>query len=164
MTPDPLTLPLRDIHLPAAVAWWPPAPGWWLLLLLVVALTAGILAWLRLRMRYRLRKASMAQLERILTEYQREADTAELTKQLSTLLRRVALSRYPRADVASLTGSAWLAFLDKAYGGDGFTTGAGRCLADAPYRQSPTPGDAEGSQLLALCASWVKTVSGPAHT
>ena len=35
---DPSQLPLRDIHLPDAVAWWPPAFGWWIVAALVVLL------------------------------------------------------------------------------------------------------------------------------
>jgi hypothetical protein len=53
---DPASLPLRDIHLPAAISWWPPAPGWWLL---AIALTLGPLSvglWWRWRQRTRLRR------------------------------------------------------------------------------------------------------------
>ncbi|MEO1458116.1 MAG: DUF4381 domain-containing protein [Pseudomonadota bacterium] len=70
---------------------------------------------------------------------------------IATVLRRTALTAFARADVASLHGDAWLAFLDRAYGGTEFTAGAGRALATAPYRASaPVPG------LADLARRWVR--------
>ena len=39
----------------------------------------------------------------------------------------------PGADIVALNGAAWLAWLDQASAGDGFSNGAGRVLADGPY-------------------------------
>ena len=102
-------LPLRDIHLPAPVGWWPPAPGWWLLLAGVLMLAAlGALALRRYRRRQLHRDA--------LAEYRRLADApltpAQRLRELSVLLRRAAISFYPQADIAGLTGLDWLRFLD----------------------------------------------------
>jgi hypothetical protein len=77
-----------------------------------------------------------------------------LLPELSMLLRRVAISRFPRHDVASLTGDAWLAFLDRALGdGAAFQSGAGRILLNGPYADKV---DADAESLLVLCERWIK--------
>ena len=48
------TLPLRDVHLPAAPGWWPPAPGWWLLVAsILAALLLLVMIWSRRQRRCR---------------------------------------------------------------------------------------------------------------
>ena len=54
---------------------------------------------------------------------------------VSELLKRVALAAWPRQVVASLTGKAWLQFLDQTTGGITFTSGPGSILADASATQ-----------------------------
>lgn len=147
MPPD---LPLRDIHLPSPIGWWPPAPGWWLLVFGLPVL-AWSLVWLwRFLRRKTVRKLALQELEKIARS---DAGTQEKVRRLAILLRRVALSIYPREEVAGLTGGEWLAFLDGPMKGKPFGEGAGRLLLDAPYRRE-AQGDAEA--LLALCREWIK--------
>ena len=143
-------LPLRDIHLPDPMHWWPPAPGWWLLLFAVPALLA-LLFWLwRWVRRMTVGKLALAELESIA---QSNADARDKVQQLAILLRRIALSLYPREQVASLVGEQWLTFLDGPLGDNSFSQGAGRLLIDAPYRREvQTDLDA----LYALCRLWIK--------
>ena len=68
------------------------------------------------------------------------------------LVRRTALAVFPRETIAPLTGTAWLAFLDRSYGGDEFSQGAGRWLVSAPYQQT-APGRDELNALLGLVAA-----------
>jgi Ca-activated chloride channel family protein len=56
---------------------------------------------------------------------------SESIRQLSVLLKRVALAAYPRIGVASLYGDDWLTFLDQQIGGNHFSKGIGRVLAAA---------------------------------
>lgn len=153
---------LRGYRLPDPVAWWPPAPGWWLLgALLLVA--AAALGWWGLRRRRCTAAAREAQRE--LAQLRRGRphgqDGAAVIRGLSRLLRRYTLARYPRAEVAALTGEAWLAFLDE-HGGDGrFRDGPGRQLVEAPYRPSPdasaVPGDGRRIEQLAdLVEDWIR--------
>lgn len=150
-------LPLRDIHLPAPVPWWPPAPGWWVLasLLALLAVTAFLLY-----RRYREqapRRAARRSVEQVFNAYAKQGDARAFLAELSLILRRTALSRFPREEVAGLTGEAWLAFLDrglepKATGG-GFSSGAGRVLASGPYAPEPS---VDADALRALCDAWVR--------
>lgn len=143
-------LPLRDIHLPAAPSWWPPAPGWWLLVgLLVVGSLLLWLLWRRIqRLRYR-RQAlhTLAELEKTVVPM------TSLITELSMLLRRSALCAFPGENCASLSGEAWLEFLDRPLTEKPFTAGVGRCLADGPYQ--PTV-EVDREALLALCRHWLK--------
>jgi hypothetical protein len=144
-------LELRDIHAAPPPGWWPPAPGWWVLaILLAVLLVLGIL-WLRRRYQLRrFKRQVMLELENITDRYKDNYD--ELVAETGIWLRRVALQRYPQEEVASLTGSAWLEFLD-ATGGDGeFRNGAGQVLETGPYRQRLQ--DVAVDSLLALARSW----------
>ena len=54
--------------------------------------------------------------------------------EIPVLVKGIALAFGPRSEVASLTGDAWLQFLDRSYGGSGFTEGPGRLLPTIAYR------------------------------
>jgi len=147
---------LRDIHLPAPVSWWPPAPGWWLLLALLLTLLLFGYWLLRRRRQNAWRREALAQLQQL-----RGSNEATTAAQLSVLLRRVAISRYPQAEVASLTGEAWLAFLDKTLGeGSPFQSGPGRALLTGPYAATV---DLDAPALLTLVERWIKRVKGDAR-
>ena len=73
----------------------------------------------------------------------------------TVLLRRTALAAFPRATVAPLAGTAWLAFLDRSYDGQEFSQGAGRLLISAPYRRA-APGDDEVEALVGVARRWIR--------
>ncbi len=158
-TPD--QLPLRDIHLPDPIGWWPPAPGWWLLLaalILLPLLITLLMKWRRkLHNQGQVKRQADAELARIRADYQQHQDSLQLTQALSALLRRAALSRYPRSEVAGLTGEAWLSFLDRQLQGEDFRHGSGRLLCDAPYR-ADAPSQDEAEALLALSQRWLSAL------
>ncbi len=143
---------LRDIHLPPPPPLWPPAPGWWLVCVVAIAsLVFGVrfarAAWRRGRPR----RAAVRAIAELRSRHESGEAVDVLTAELAILLRRAAMNRHPRAQVAGLTGHDWLRFLD----GDGhrFTDGVGACLATAPYaRGSKVDLDA----LLTLCDTWVR--------
>jgi len=151
---DPQKLPLRDIHLPEPVSWWPPAPGWWLVLALSIGL-AALAVWLYRRPRRRKapRRLALRELEQIRRSYAGHRDPRRLAAELSVLLRRTAISLFPRAEVAGLTGEAWLGYLDGVLGDGRFAHGVGRQLVSAPYRPAAAI-DAEA--LLTLCREWIE--------
>jgi len=74
---------------------------------------------------------------------------------LALLVRRTALAAFPRQEVASLAGPAWLAFLDRTYGGDGFSHGPGRALSLSPY--TPQRGGGDMQPLIELVRRWIRT-------
>ncbi|PSU09827.1 DUF4381 domain-containing protein [Photobacterium ganghwense] len=96
---------LAGLHLPAEPGYWPLAWGWWMLL----ALFGLVGAWLLITLR-RYKRANQARQEAL--HQLRSLRSAEHFNQLNLLLRQMAMSYLPRADVAGLTGSAWLTFLD----------------------------------------------------
>lgn len=153
------TLQLRDIHLPAAPDFWPPAPGWWILgvLALGIASWGALLAWRQFRI-HRQRRHILALLEQM----ERSSDastTAEYLGQLSNLTRRLALMRFPRHEIASLTGREWLQFLDRS-GGDGqFSEGPGKVLAQGPYMRE-LPDDVDSRALTQLVRQWITRNTG----
>ncbi len=147
---------LNDIVLPSPVAWWPPAPGWYLLfaLVLVVLLVAGVLQWRRWR-NNRYRREALAELSAI-----RASASAGQLHRLPELLKRTALSVWPRSEVAALTGPDWHRFLDRTAGLDRFCTGAGETLDRLAYSASGRDADKldarNSSQLLDASELWLK--------
>jgi hypothetical protein len=135
-------LPLRDIHLPPEPSWFPPAPGWWLLAAVVLAL-AGYAAWRGLRA-WRERRRRRA-LRSAFDAVSAIADPLARVAAVSELLRRAARLRDPAA--SALTGVEWLRFLDGDDDRRAFSEGAGRGLADAPWRT--TLGAAEADAIVA---------------
>jgi len=156
---QPTELPLKDIHLPEAIGWWPPAIGWWLLAVLIPLLIA-FLYWLYKRLTSRTAiKAAKNNLAAI--KQNPALNNNQKLRELSMLIRRVAISINPRTETASLTGRQWLAFLDNSVTGAPFSEGCGQLLAEAPYRNT-TPSELEISQLISLCEDWLKAQTSTA--
>jgi hypothetical protein len=143
-------LELRDIHTPGEPDFWPPAPGWWLVALLLIAglWLLGSRAWRHWR-RLRRRRYVLAELDGL----RGLPCGPELAAALSALLKRVALARFPRTDVAALSGTEWLAFLDRTGGNGRFRQGAGAVLAHGPYAPRL---DCDTDTLIALARDWIK--------
>lgn len=139
MNPLDQLLPPID---PAAVSWWPPAPGWWLLLILLPLLFWG--AWqLRQRLAGKarkaarkgeldpLRQAALHELERLARPLPGEPAGVWL-QQLNALLKRLCREHYPQQHSHTLSGRAWLAFLDSRCPAAGLTRWM--VLVDGGYR------------------------------
>jgi hypothetical protein len=68
-------------------------------------------------------------------------------------------------DVAALSGDAWLAFLDRTYGGDGFTKGPGRLVALAAYEpDADLRGivESDARAVFVLAREWIRRHRVPA--
>lgn len=132
---DPLAA-LREWHLPDPVPWWPPAPGWWLLAGLALLFGFIVLRrWWARRRRTAPARAALVELVALRGLVASEVDDRRFTSRVSALLRRLALARYPRDQVAGLAGTRWLDFLDRTGGAGDFSRGPGRLLAEIPYRR-----------------------------
>ncbi len=147
---DPLAQ-LADIHLPGEVPFWPPAPGWWMLagVVLLSFVLIGRYYYLQGQTRRRMNSA-LYELDQVYRTWQEkfQVETArnqaglDLLYGFNAILKRVALVYYPQTDVAKLTGTAWLRFLDsadhsadhKADQGKDFSEGPGKVLRDGSYR------------------------------
>jgi hypothetical protein len=154
---DPLA-GLRGYHFPEPVSWWPPAPGWWALALLGLLVIALAARWLASRHRKRApARAALRELGALRAGYARDGDATAYARGLSRVLRRYALARFPRRQVAGLAGEDWLAFLDAHGGGGRFGNGPGRLLADAPYRPLA---DLPAEELARLARDWIARNGG----
>ena len=149
---------LRDIVEPAAITLWPPAPGLVLLCTLVLLWVAvTVLLWWRHWQRNAYRRAALHDLTAIGRQVRSPQTRTAGIRQLSLLLKRVALAAYPRAEVASLTGNKWLGFLDQHMGGDLFSEGPGQVLATAMAK--PNPGadltDSDCNGMIQAVRRWI---------
>ena len=160
MNSDPTSLDrLHDIVTPPPVPWWPPAPAWyWVLaflaLLAAVLAVKGFLRWQHNRYRreaLKLWREDSALLGDVRTR-------AQALVRLSELLKRTALSAFPRDEVASLTGPAWFGFLDRTAPNSNFNSGDGRLLQEAAYdsRVAATVDDAQVRRIADSVRSWIK--------
>jgi len=149
-TSDPLAR-LRDIHLPEPVSWWPPAPGWWIVALVLLAALSMVIYFVsRSRRRTRYRRLALRELHDLTAT---EKDTRALLEKTSALLRRVAIQAYGRQQVAPLSGTAWLAFLDRTGKTDQFSRGAGKILGSALYQASP---EADPDGIRQVAEQWIR--------
>ncbi len=150
---------LHDIVLPEPVSWMPQTWGWGLLLALAVGagLWAGRAVYRRSRAN-RFRREALARLGQI--ETAQAATRLQALAELPSLLKQTALCGYPRSEVASLSGEAWLRFLDRSYGGDGFSNGPGRLLtrlAYEPLEKLEALSQRDWASLIQLIRDWIRT-------
>lgn len=134
---------LQDIVVPDPPSLWPPAPGVWVALgtILLALLLAGWW-WRTIRRRNAHRRAGLMLLGEARTAYD-----------VSVVIKRVALSVFPREQVASLYGDDWATFLH--------TT----CPKRDFQALAATAASADANQeLLELATTWIRHHRVPATT
>jgi len=148
---------LRDIHLPPPVAFWPLAYGWWALTASVVLAAVALVLWQRWR-RTSVKRAALGELSALEALFGAQPDPVELAVLLTTLLRRVALARLARADVAALHGETWIAFLTRGSPDGASAPLVLRDLIQTAYRGARSQ-DAEPREWLAFARRWIREVA-----
>ncbi|TPW18465.1 MAG: hypothetical protein FD130_226 [Halothiobacillaceae bacterium] len=130
---------LRDIHTPPPISWWPPAVGWWWLLLIFILLSVALYWWLQRRQRSQGHSPTIAQqlLTELLDEYKISGNKQRLLSETTILLKRYAKNRYPQQRPETLSGEAWLDFLDGSGGQGQFRAHFGAALYSAVYAREP---------------------------
>lgn len=161
MSADPTSLDsLHDIIVPAAAPWWPPARGWWWLVALIlwVAAVGGLRRWHR-HQQNRYRREALAEIGRCEPLLRDPALRIAGISAIALILKRAALSAWPRKQVASLTGQAWLAFLDRTNGGQRgkFINGPGHWLETAAFdpERAAMLDETGAHELAALARNWI---------
>lgn len=153
--------------LPPPPGFWPPAPGWWLLATLLLA---SLLLW-RLRARplawwQRLstpapvaatldpqRQAALDELNRLPRPYQ-GAPAGPWLQALNALLKRLCRAHYPDSHSHTLSGRAWLAFLDNRCPAAGLTRWM--ILVEGAYRADCRLDDKAIAGLQQSVETWIR--------
>ena len=141
---------MHGLVIPEPVSRVPEGPGWWIVLgwlaLSLVIVARGVI---RHRRRNRYRREAAALLDDIAAAA--DQDPVAAAGRVTTVLRQAALVAYPRADVASLFGEDWAAFLCRSASNDPVVEQASAALASAAYRK-----DADGRTLIAPARRWIE--------
>ncbi|CAA6825438.1 MAG: Unknown protein [uncultured Thiotrichaceae bacterium] len=146
------TQDLRGIHLPEPVSWWPLAPGWWLLMAMILFIALLIFQKWRRSKQFRARNQAIDEALMMLKGLD-EVQDESVIKDLSRILRRVAVTLYGRKETAGLVGEEWLTFLDQKSKSDEFSQGLGRVFAALPYQNKEVK---YSRKLIALAEKWVR--------
>ena len=157
---DPASLQnLNDIVLPATIGWWPLATGWYVLIGFVLI----VIAWfsyrsLKLWIKNRYRRAALRELQLLEDRVRKPGQRDASLRQIPVLLKRAALSVYPRSQVASLTGKDWFHFLNSTVKNPSFSEHTINTLNMVSY----STGELSNADLEATTAlinasrSWLK--------
>jgi hypothetical protein len=134
-SPDPASLQnLNDIVLPATVGWWPLAIGWYALIgFLLIALAWFSYRSLRRWINNGYRRAALREFQLLEDRVHRPEERDASLRQIPVLLKRTALSVYPRSQVASLTGKDWFHFLNSTVKNPSFTENTTNTLCVISY-------------------------------
>lgn len=155
MSEEELLLQLRDIQAPPEPAWWLLAPGHLTVLGLVILLLGCAWMMLRYRRENRLAKLAEYELKLIRSDFHQHQDPRQLAIRLSRWLKQVTLEAYPARQLQSLSGEAWLEFLDTSLGDSRFTRGCGRVFGAAVYQSQIT---LDADQVFTLCRHWLLAI------
>ena len=142
---------LRDLHIPQDPGFWPPSNNLWIVLALCIALVIFSIIAYRL---WQVRPVIYAvrQYKKI---SQNTSDNRLYLKQVSQLLRQVAIAVYGRSKVAPLSDKTWQDFLINV-APNILTKDLAHLISFAPYQTNvPT---VPREKLNRLVPTWIKKV------
>ena len=135
---------LHDFYQPPPPSWLPQTIGWYVVftiaaLLFLWFVVHGVRRWIANRYRREaIRELALARPE-----------------EMSELLKRTALSAWPRESVAALSGQAWLKFLDDSARSQLFQTAPANRLEDLALAPTPISHEDEAA-LRTAAATWIR--------
>ena len=153
---------LKDIHTPDAIGLWPPAIGWYLIAAFLIAalVLAGVILWRRWQQNA-YRRAALRECDDIEWEITAGSDSRAAAIRIATLLKRTALSVFRRAEVAHLSGDAWILFLESKASEAHFSIASSQLLIEASFRKNPPDNQSDVTRLLYEARRWIRKHQRP---
>jgi Domain of unknown function (DUF4381) len=136
---------LHDFYQPPPPSWRPQTIGWYV----VFGVVAILLLWFVVHLVRRW----------FANRYRREALRELLLarpEEISELLKRTALSTFPREQVAALSGEGWLRFLDESAKSDLFASAPANRLEELAYRTGTLSSEDEAA-LRHAAGTWIRS-------
>ena len=149
---------LRELPLPDAVSYAPQTIGWLFVALLLIGLMLALAwrAWRRYE-RARYRREALAELGRLEAKLNDDATRGAALAGIGPLIKRTALAAAPRAQVASLSGAAWLEYL-RTHGAFDDESGALLYTASyAPAARIATISPQQAQRLAQAARDWIES-------
>ncbi|MDR8523343.1 DUF4381 domain-containing protein [Shewanella fidelis] len=145
---NPALAALQDIQTPVEIGAWPLAYGYWITLALIICSLGLITYWLiKRRQTHAAKNAALAELAALELQHEQFVD------QVSSILKRAALSYSPRTQVAQLSGDNWYKWLNAQVSSPQNEL----CELLAKRFQANPFSDAEKSKLRASAQRWIKS-------
>ncbi len=144
---------LKDIHVPVEPDMFPLAYGWWVILILffVVSITAMLVLYHFYFSPYRL---ALRELKALRAAQQ---NNVQFAKEVSKLLKRIAILKFGRDAVAGLSGPAWAHFLVVKVP-NCLTREQANLIAFSSYLPPKTPEPITIDQLYPAVLKWIKII------
>jgi hypothetical protein len=128
----------------------PQTAGWWVLLAWLICLVLlAVRRWVIHRQANRYRREALVSLEALSRSAAK--DDSQAAASVAELVKRTALSAYPRREVAGLYGQAWAEFLIRTGRGDPVISASAQKLASAAYTGEVTLGE-----VLPCAEQWIR--------
>ena len=144
---------LRDVHLPSLPSLWPLPVDFWIAITGMISFVVLIrLAWIRYH-RLTAKKYANEEVERLMKKFPQ--DDYRLATELSLLMRRIALMKYPREKVCALSGKTWREFLDKTTKKDFFKAEAGDIVEKIMFIPPEQFKNGHISELIEATKQWI---------
>ncbi len=143
---------LKGLHFPLEPDLFPLAVGWWVVLLILLGL---IVAFISIGFHLWLNPKNQA-LRELRQLYRQNADRPVVfAKELSKLLKRVAILKFGREKTADLAGEYWAAFL-REKGRGSLNEMQADWIAGASYRPPSASGSISTAELVRSAKKWIK--------
>ena len=152
---------IQEITLPEPISYTPHTIGW-LILLIVGVIVALVLGYNRYRhwQANRYRTFALQRLAEIEQAIQVPETRMRSLRDLPVLVKQTALQAFPRDEIAQLSGTQWLGFLDSSGDTQEFTQGVGKLLPQLTYQSTSVLANLPEqniSSLIVLIRQWIKT-------
>lgn len=145
---------LRGLHMPLEPDFFPLAVGWWIALIaFIVVLIASIS--LAFHFWFAPKRQALHELEQLRLEYAQK--NVIFAKEVSKLLKRVAILKWGRDEVANLSGPQWSAFLLEK-GNKTLTFNQANLIAYSTYLPPSSVEPISVKELNQATVKWIKHV------